>query len=249
MTSIADRIFEYTTTPLQPTPTHLTSSPLLRSTAFHFLAAPENLTDFVSELFNLRDADRPLPKPLIVWEPAPFSCVLVSQNAHLEAARLVDVYSPNHTELLTTFVSLSQNRDSTLSPVLNRKAIEEQTFRILSSGVGKDGNGAVVVRCAEHGCLVASRSYPATWFPAYYRSTSSQVVDPTGAGNAFLGALTVGLGEGTSIVEAVIMGIVAASFAIEQVGLPSRESLGLNETWNGEGFLARIDQYRAMVSR
>jgi fructose-1-phosphate kinase PfkB-like protein len=221
---------------------------LLRSTAFHFLAAPEKLTAFVSELFNLRDADQTLPRPLIVWEPVPFSCVLASQNAHLEAARLVNVYSPNHTELLSTFTSSWQTRSSSLAPLFDRKAIEEGVFRILSSGVGKDGDGAVVVRCAEHGCLVASRSYPAKWFPAYYGSTSSQVVDPTGAGNAFLGALTLGLGEGTSIDEAVIMGVVAASFAIEQIGLPSSDFSGPNEMWNGEGFLARIKKYRAILS-
>lgn len=72
------------------------------------------------------------------------------------------------------------------------------------------------------------------WIPAYWtKENAAKVVDPTGGGNTFLGGLAVGLARGKAMEEAVCWGSVAASFAIEQVGVPE---LGRNEdgeeTWN-----------------
>ncbi|KAK4099641.1 Ribokinase-like protein [Parathielavia hyrcaniae] len=82
------------------------------------------------------------------------------------------------------------------------------------------------------------------WVPAYYGEgyagdVADKVVDPTGGGNTFLGALAVALARGKSIEEACAWGNVAASFAIEQVGFPvlSVDEEG-RETWNG----VRIDE-------
>lgn len=79
-----------------------------------------------------------------------------------------------------------------------------------------------------------------TWFPAYHgpdtvgEGGQSRVVDPTGGGNCFLGALAVALARGHDMHEATAWASVAASFAIEQVGMPilSQDDEG-NETWNG----------------
>jgi sugar/nucleoside kinase (ribokinase family) len=49
-------------------------------------------------------------------------------------------------------------------------------------------------------------------------------VDVTGGGNAYSGAALVGLATGRSSVEAAIMGTVAASIAIAQLGLPESGS-------------------------
>ena len=57
------------------------------------------------------------------------------------------------------------------------------------------------------------------WIPAYHQS-SELVVDPTGGGNTFLGAFAVALARGKGMEEAARWGNVAASFAIEQVGMP-----------------------------
>ncbi|EPE33680.1 Ribokinase-like protein [Glarea lozoyensis ATCC 20868] len=46
------------------------------------------------------------------------------------------------------------------------------------------------------------------------------VIDPTGGGNTFLGGFSIALARGKPILEAVAWGSVAASFAIEQVGMP-----------------------------
>ncbi|KAL1637036.1 hypothetical protein SLS58_009476 [Diplodia intermedia] len=121
---------------------------------------------------------------------------------------------------------------------------------------------AIVVRAGEHGCFFAvsaDRSGCASWLPAYYDASSSKVVDTTGAGNAFLGAFAVafhassrrgGGGEGGDDVrEAAVRGSVAASFALEQVGLPEKGTTAVDgrELWNGEEFAWRLREYRRRV--
>lgn len=84
-----------------------------------------------------------------------------------------------------------------------------------------------------------------------------RVVDPTGGGNTFLGGLAVALARGKSIEEACAWGAVAASFAIEQVGMPRLEADGKNEEeeeeeisekWNGERVQDRLSEYMKRVS-
>ena len=86
------------TPPLQPTAKDL---PLrfLRASAFHFLASPDQLTLQVKDLLEARKEAGITTRPLIVWEPAPMHCRPNSLAAHVEASKLVDVFSPNHVEL------------------------------------------------------------------------------------------------------------------------------------------------------
>jgi len=83
------------------------------------------------------------------------------------------------------------------------------------------------------------------WLPAYFdRENAEMVVDPTGGGNGFLGGLAVALARGKEIQEAAAWGSVAASFAIEQVGMPllGKDEMG-RETWNGALVEERLDEY------
>ncbi|KAI1004351.1 hypothetical protein K3495_g3860 [Podosphaera aphanis] len=93
----------------------------------------------------------------------------------------------------------------------------------------------------------------------------SPIVDPTGAGNSFLGALSIALARGKSLEEAVCWGNIAASFVVEQVGVPvlaesdgcSTESLDRptetaimgdeEERWNGQSVWQRLDSYLERV--
>lgn len=87
------------------------------------------------------------------------------------------------------------------------------------------------------------------WVPAYYKSgEGDKVVDPTGGGNTFLGALAVALARGKSIEEACAWGHVAASFAIEQVGFPvlSVDEEG-RETWNGVRVEERLREFQERI--
>jgi sugar/nucleoside kinase (ribokinase family) len=82
------------------------------------------------------------------------------------------------------------------------------------------------------------------WIPAYHQSPDA-VVDPTGGGNTFLGGLSIALARGHGVEDAAIRGSVAASFAIEQVGLPvlARDSNG-DETWNGTSVEQRLKKFQ-----
>ncbi|KAF4982926.1 hypothetical protein FZEAL_1554 [Fusarium zealandicum] len=82
------------------------------------------------------------------------------------------------------------------------------------------------------------------WVPAYHQDPS-KVVDPTGGGNTFLGGLGAALARGEGLEDSVVWGTVAASFAIEQVGVPTlgRDVDG-RETWNGHNVEDRLREFR-----
>ena len=131
---------------------------------------------------------------------------------------------------------------------MNVKIVEECCKTWLKSGIGPDGTGLIVVRAGAKGCLVASRS-GFEWMSAFHQDPS-RVVDPTGGGNAFLGGLAVCLaraqtsGDLALAKEAAAWGSVAASFAIEQVGMPALNSDVDEETWNGASVIGRLSEYK-----
>lgn len=70
-------------------------------------------------------------------------------------------------------------------------------------------------------------------------------MDPTGAGNAFLGAFTYTYMTTCDLFESACCGVVASSFTIEQIGLPI---LGTGEdgveSCNGLPFSKRLQEYK-----
>ncbi len=64
--------------------------------------------------------------------------------------------------------------------------------------------------------------------------TGIRAVDTTGAGDAFVGALAVQLARGSSLEEAVSVGVLAGTFAVSSPGAqssyPSRSDLGLDDS-------------------
>ncbi|KAH8659288.1 Ribokinase-like protein [Tricladium varicosporioides] len=127
----------------------------------------------------------------------------------------------------------------------------EALFRGLmggGGGVGEDEGGIEFERM-----VVEVDPGIGEWLPAFHSPLASEisseptpleVVDPTGGGNAFLGGLSVGLARGKEILEATAWGSVAASLAIEQVGMPvlKIDDLGV-ETWNGVEIEERMGIY------
>lgn len=101
-----------------------------------------------------------------------------------------------------------------------------------------------VVRCGEYGCLTVPRASAPVWLPPYHDIGSDKVVDPTGAGNAFLGAFAVAYKKTDDAVLASAYGAVAASFVIEQMGPPKREVVDERVLWNGEEFGGRLEAYK-----
>ena len=164
--------------------------------------------------------------------------------------RVVDVFSPNHIEL-------ARITGKEIPFSLDERFLEDlcAPFFTPQNG-GSHSQEMLVVRAGDQGCFVKSQSLQ-KGLPAYYAPPEkpqaiphvSKVVDTTGAGNAFLGAFSVGfLTSSSDALFAACAGNVAASFVVEQVGVPTLTlSEDGTELWNGESFSARLQAYRARL--
>jgi cytidine kinase len=79
------------------------------------------------------------------------------------------------------------------------------------------GANLVALRMGPDGALVAHR---ATREVVHIPAVPVAVVDPVGAGNAFCGGFLAGWIETMDITRAGLYGSVAASFLVEQIGVP-----------------------------
>lgn len=231
-------------------PEHLRHTRLLTSRSFHFFVDPAQIVEQINQLQKLRKAAGITTRPTVVWEPKAYSCVPENLQAFVEAMRVVDVFSPNHIELARIV-----RKNVPLTP--SEKFFEDLCAPFFSSqDSGSSPQGVLVVRAGDHGSFVKSQSAQ-KWLPAYYTpqdnveasTCGSKVIDTTGAGNAFLGALTIGLLMSTDdAIFAACAGNVAASFVVEQVGVPTLSfSEEGTELWNGESVSARFQDYRARL--
>lgn len=231
-------------------PEHLRDTRLLTSHAFHFFADPTQIIEQTTQLQELRKASGIATRPTIVWEPKAYSCVPENLQVFVEAMQVVNVFSPNHIELARI---VGEN----VPPVSDEKFFEDLCKPFFTPrDSGSTPQGVLVIRAGDQGCFVKSRSEQ-KWLPAYYAPQDnveasnwvSKVVDTTGAGNAFLGALTIGLLlSSDDATFAACAGNVAASFVVEQVGVPTLSSSeDGRELWNGEDVAARFQAYRARV--
>lgn len=195
-------------------------------------------------------------RPLFVWEPIPDLCAPEYIDSFRLAVQQVDIVSPNSEELAAFFSGGS-------------KSLDDMAAEILEWGIGPRNGGLLIVREGKNGCSTFSREHQ-IHLAAYHspdQESQSRVVDPTGGGNAFLGALAMALNgdvcppmEETSQILALdkdsksdqflrsILSLayatVAASFVIEQPGMPTHRGQGEGiETWNGEAFQDRLKAY------
>jgi sugar/nucleoside kinase (ribokinase family) len=176
-----------------------------------------------------------------VWEPVPDLCTPEELENTKAALKSVDVLSPNHEELGALFGFEHAGG-------VEKQAVEKHAGGLVASGIGSRGEGAIVVRSGKEGCYVARSGADRTscWLPAYH-TDQNKVVDPTGGGNGFLGGLAVGLVRTNfDVVEAARWGSVAASFTIEQVGMPriTPSADGTIELWNGVSVEERLQDFK-----
>lgn len=314
------RAFKYTTPKKRLTAADLSGSPLLQSKSFHMVCSADRCRELVGDIIALRKDEAPpedaeggggYTRPIIIWEPVPDLCTPDELLKLTNCLPLVDVCSPNHSEL-AAFMG-----DSGVDPEtgeISTAAVERACEQLLGSM--PLSSFTLVIRAGEKGCYIARNGgrrkpdasasrkgkggerrrkalghrgalQPDTdmmslfagllqqsgedaeedeptfsfireedneveidpgldrWLPAYWtKEHGDKVVDPTGGGNTFLGGLAVALARGKTMEEAASWGGVAASFAIEQVGVPT---LGSNEdgeeTWNGVTVDSRLKEF------
>lgn len=205
------------------------------------------MSEILSRRTKLRQAGS-LSKPIFIWEPVPDLCTKDELDNACKALKYIHVVSPNHTEL-ASFFGKSASREGEI----DKEVLADCSDQWLKAGVGSQGEGAVVVRSGKEGCYVASRE-KSRWMPAYHQS-QDKVVDPTGGGNAFLGGLAIALSRAQffpslhNIEHAVAHGSIAASFAIEQIGMPKLTIMAEEELWNGESAESRLKVYLGRLDR
>ena len=216
---------------------------LLLSKTFHMICTPHRCITLCKEILAARKSmsgigtpqDSLLRDPAFIWEPMEDSCYPQELDAFIEALTWVDVFSPNQQELL----SLCDMKPA--HPHFDPSTVLLACNKLLDSDRGKTLK-AVVARCGPSGCLVAEKEFHLV-IPAYHVSNSKSqdpVVDATGGGNTFLGgfcaalAIELRLAGMNNLASAALWGNIAASYAIEQVGIPNLkvESDGI-EMWNG----------------
>jgi ribokinase len=112
----------------------------------------------------------------VILNPAP------AQLLPPDVYQYIDVLTPNETEA-KILIGRKPNEDI---------SIEELTERLLDLGVG-----SVVMTQGKEGAIVVGRRGQTR-----VKAPKVKTVDPTGAGDAFNGALAVALAEGKSLVQA-----------------------------------------------
>jgi len=201
----------------------LASADMVMAACFHFFDTAAQVSTQINEITALRAHQGLHLRPLYLWEPQAKSCCPETFEEHKTVVKNVDIFSPNHAELASFFTK------SLCSAVLfDRGTIERQARAFLPSVISH--HLCILIRCAEHGCFVLSATpdeEKTTWMPPYHLPGSTSVVDPTGAGNAFLGGAAMGYLEHGDFLKAAAYGSVAASFAVETVGLPDIQQCGV----------------------
>jgi abhydrolase domain-containing protein 13 len=139
-----------------------------------------------------------------MWEPSVPCCVNDKLQAFEKAAPLVDILSPNLTEMKQLF------EDSKLT---GEKICEK--LRAL-------GAQLIVLRMGAKGSLVYTVESKFIRVPAY---PIQRVVDVTGAGNSYCGGFLINYLQTQDPLEAALHGAVSASFTVEQWGLPDIKSI------------------------
>ncbi|KAL5594178.1 uncharacterized protein BROUX77_007525 [Berkeleyomyces rouxiae] len=140
------------------------------------------------------------------------------------------------------------------NPKPNPKPVRQKTDHTLGSMLRPDTDMFALfehLTPGDDGCIVRDEievdAGLSRWIPAFH-TDPSRAVDPTGGGNCFLGGLAVALARGRHVEEAAIWGSVAASFSIEQVGVPTLVGDGNGgETWNGVDVQDRLLEFKTRV--
>lgn len=212
-------------------------------------AVPDLVQSQCLQLEELRQKTTPDAKrPVIIWEPHPKSCTqpLLKEHVALLHDGAVTVFSPNHHELNSFFDDLPGSSFDRAAITARARSLFRPPKYVYEDNARQPlGVQVIIIRAAENGCLVLSRdSTDVVWLPAYYgASEQDKIVDPTGAGNAFLGGLAQGWLETGDWTRAACYGTVAASVIVEHVGPPTKDGEGQAETWAGIAVRQRLISY------
>lgn len=178
-------------------------------------------------------------KKTIIWEPLPDDCQAVNKlRIEKLAKKLSDiVISPNTEEASRIF---DQSEPSTLDGCFS---LAYQCSSLLHNG------NKFILRCGKYGSITIMNDNQIengalVWhLPAFHQITPDKVQDPTGGGNAFLGAFTFSFAITDDITAACVAANVAAGCVVEQIGMPVIDDSSGIRYWNSISFEQRLTHY------
>lgn len=282
----------------------------LQAQSFHMVCSAERCRTLVGELSEARthlSQETKPDSPVIIWEPIPDLCTPEELIKVRNAAANCTVISPNHDELRTFFEpheaeQSSQeelvlklmgwncpSEDTSLDPSTdNINGVHRPFFSNIQTPIciireGANGSTAYL-RISGSSTHTSIPQVLSIHLPAFHTAqASARVIDPTGGGNTYLGALAIALTrpfhdklptavssyfdavkinhldaplpstdhtralneQAKRIVIAMTTATIAASFAIEQFGVPQLDDKAPNtdELWNGQTVTARLGEY------
>lgn len=177
--------------------------------------SPEELGDFFRRLRAVN------PTAKVVCEPT-FASLTGSLEANRALLSEVDLFSPDREE------ARALTGATTIPTIFER---------LLGAGAR-----LVALRMGASGSLVAAADGTFYRVPAV---PPAQLVDVTGAGNAYCGGFIAGLGRGDEPAAAAARAAASASFAIEQIGIPMFDAAKLAEAQRRHAWaLERVEQSR-----
>ncbi|CEH15467.1 PROTEIN MAK32 [Ceraceosorus bombacis] len=210
----------------------------------HAICSPDRIVTIVQEALLLSKQQGQAHSPRIVWEPIPDSARPENLDGLLEAAGMVDVLSPNHVEA-HNFLDTSRQQSTpgyiadldepSLTPGEFKLQVEKDAHDLLRLCAAFGSHAPLlVIRAGKHGSVALNQGcVESVWCAPYHgEDKQHEVVDVTGAGNAFLGGLTwslaqidepnLDLGEldKMALGQALKHGAVSASYVVEQRGMP-----------------------------
>jgi sugar/nucleoside kinase (ribokinase family) len=170
-------------------------------------AQPEDLPDsyqpttgfyLLQDFAGIRRWRQSLPDGLLLWEPLQQIMTSANRTAFHEAIRTsaVDIASPNLAEARNIYGDRSPG---------------ELVDAMLAAGAR-----IAALRMGRSGSLIGRYTGDRYEVPAF---SPAAIIDQTGAGNAYCGALLLGIARGLPLAEAGAMAAVSASFCLEQVGV------------------------------
>jgi len=133
--------------------------------------------------------------PLILWEPWDMDFIPENHQRLRTILPLVDAFSPALEE--------------------SRKMLETEKIQTILDTYLEYGAPLVAIRMGSKGSIFANAEGDRLQIPPV---PVKQIVDVTGAGNAYCGGLVVGLVQTKNFQNAVCCAAVSASFALEQFG-------------------------------
>jgi len=103
--------------------------------------------------------------------------------------------------------NLLVSNDYELALILEKTGLSDQGMLELA--------GAIVTTRGEHGCQVSTREGLSVSLPVV---PTDNVIDPTGAGDAFRGGMIKGLIQGLPLERAAMMGTVCSHYVVQKYG-------------------------------